>query len=77
MSPSLFVLGWMSIMSCLLGTSDRMPVIASVASCLLAILLEAGSMDAGRTERGKAALAAQLVSLLAFLVRLAAYIFRP
>ncbi len=77
MSPSLFMLGWMAAVSCLLGTEDRRTVLASVAACLLALAVEAGRLEAGRAEKGRVVVATQALALLAFAARLAAFLLRP
>lgn len=80
-SPSMFVLAWMSVISCSLmrqgmGRPEAVLVILSVTSSLLALLSEAGVIEA-KAEEKKSPLdqVLQLAALCAFVVRVGAYAY--
>lgn len=76
MSPSLFVLGWMAVVSCSLvttGRADAASVLLSAMTCFVAIVSEAGSVEANRTKKSRTDVVLQAVAALAFLVRLAVF----
>jgi len=76
MSPSLFVLGWMAVVSCSLvnaGRADSAAVLLSALTCLAAMVSEAGSVEAKRTEKSRVDVWLQTAALVAFLVRLAVF----
>lgn len=73
MSPSLFILGWMAVVSCSLvntGKTDSVAVLLSVIACLVAMVSEAGSVEAKRTEKSRVDVCLQTVALVAFIARL-------
>lgn len=79
MSPSLFILGWMAVISCSMantGRADSATVLLSVIACLAAMVSEGGSVEAKRATKGKVDVWLQTVALLAFLVRLTVFALR-
>ncbi len=76
MSPSLFMLGWMALVSCVMGNAgraDAAAVLLSVLTCLAAMVSEAGSVEAGRTGKSRVDVWLQAIALAAFVVRLAVF----
>lgn len=74
MSPSLFVLGWMAVVSCSIavtGRAEAASVLLSVVTCFMAIVSEAGSLEAGKAVKGRTDATLQALAALAFLGRLA------
>lgn len=75
-SPSMFLLAWMSVVSCLLtrpgiGKPEALLTVFSIVTSLLAILSEAGAIEA-KVEGQKSRLdgVLQMVALIAFVARL-------
>jgi hypothetical protein len=76
MSPSLFVLGWMAVVSCSLvqtGRADTAAVLLSALTCLVAMMSEAGSVEAERAKKSRVDVWLQGIALAAFVVRLAVF----
>ncbi len=76
MSPSLFMLGWMAVVSCSLvqtGRAESAAVLLSALTCLVAMVSEAGSIEAKRTEKSWIDMWLQGVALAAFVLRLAVF----
>jgi hypothetical protein len=79
-SPSLFILAWMAVISCIMrpveavGPFEALTLVASVVSSLLAMLSEAGAIES-ENEGGKKPLDVilQVFALAAFLIRVAAF----
>jgi hypothetical protein len=73
MSPSLFILGWMALVSCVLRTrsgDEAFVVLVSVVASLVAMMSEAGAMESGEPGSSRAL---RLGALVAFLARLVAF----
>lgn len=81
-SPSMFVLAWMAIISCVIAPPvqglrlwEALTVFMSVLSSLLCLLLEVGALDSkdGKTsEDGGTVRAFRIVALVCFLARILA-----
>ncbi len=79
-SPSLFILAWMAIISCMMrpvegmAPPEALTLVASVVASLLAMLSEAGAIES-EDKDGKKPLdmALQVAALAAFLVRVVAF----
>jgi len=76
-SPSLFILAWMAIISCMMkpiegmGRLEAAAMVFSIVTSLLAMLSEAGALDAEeRDGKSRLDVALQVLALAAFMARL-------